>query len=464
MISVTDHLDFDHLKDIYTSGYTRIPVYHNRKDIIVGIVFTKDLILVDPNDEIPVASILPFCSRALNAAPRGTSLEKLLEHMQASRSHLYFVTDTIGPPKKKVARVEKVVGIVTMEDLIEELISIEIIDETDVFTDNRSKGRVGNSRGQRRLEFFEMLQRREELQTHGPSSGRQSLIGNERPTTDEVRALASYLSNNVVVFRPPHMSSAVLRKLLQRCSVSVISQEEVTRGRYVYVRGVPASFCCLLLHGRLQIRAGNEGFSSEIGPWTTLALQALSDIHYTPDFTARVECAARIIIISRTEMQAVLGISSPVPARDQSPVLARRYLPDGIASATAGVSAGGFSLGSSAGRHTNAPGCALPPVSLSTPDSPSLIGSVGAMGDEAAAATWSREQRSATAESDDAGGFGEGVGGLGAGAMFVNEESSEPFGSGPGVVVMGADPTLSLAARPRPLQPNAERRAERHSC
>ena len=66
----------------------------------MGIVFTKDLILVDPNDEIPVASILPFCSRALNAAPRGTSLEKLLEHMQASRSHLYFVTDTIGPPKE----------------------------------------------------------------------------------------------------------------------------------------------------------------------------------------------------------------------------------------------------------------------------------------------------------------------------------------------------------------------------
>lgn len=39
-----------------------------------------------------------------------------------------------------------------MEDLIEELISIEIIDETDVFTDNRSKGRVGNSRGQVRAD------------------------------------------------------------------------------------------------------------------------------------------------------------------------------------------------------------------------------------------------------------------------------------------------------------------------
>ena len=62
-ISVTDNLDFDDLKAIYVSGYTRIPVYHNRRDTIVGIVYTKDLILVDPNDEIPVASILPFCSR-----------------------------------------------------------------------------------------------------------------------------------------------------------------------------------------------------------------------------------------------------------------------------------------------------------------------------------------------------------------------------------------------------------------
>lgn len=122
MISVTDNLGFDLLKDLYTSGYTRIPVYHNRKDCIVGILFTKDLILVDPNDEIPVASILPFCSRALNATPKGAGLEKLLSEMQASRSHLYFVTDSGGTQVgKKLARVERVMGIVTMEDLIEEV-------------------------------------------------------------------------------------------------------------------------------------------------------------------------------------------------------------------------------------------------------------------------------------------------------------------------------------------------------
>jgi hypothetical protein len=103
----------------------------------------------------------------------------------------------------------------------------------------------------------------------------------------------------------------MLRRLLNRSSISTITDEDVERGRYVYVRGVPASFCCLLLHGQLQIRAGNEGFASEIGPWTTLALPALEAPNYTPDFTARVECAARILIISRQEVLTVLGGALP---------------------------------------------------------------------------------------------------------------------------------------------------------
>lgn len=287
--------------------YTRIPVYQNRVDNIVGIVFTKDLILVDPNDEIPVASILPFCSRAVNAAPKGTHLEKLLAEMQASRSHLYFVTDAAsGAPQKKLPRIERCVGIVTMEDLLEELISIEIIDEEDAITDNRTKKRAaGSSRAPRRLEFFTMLQRRDTLA--------QSQVVT-RATADEVRALVSYLASNVPAFRPPLMSHTVLRKLVLRCTVISISTDEVVSGRYVYVRGVSASFCCLLLHGRLQIRAGNEGFTSEVGPWTPLAARALSDAAYSPDFTARVECAARILMVKREDLLAVLppGSSSEV--------------------------------------------------------------------------------------------------------------------------------------------------------
>jgi hypothetical protein len=200
-----------------------------------------------------------------------------------------------------------------------------------------------NTRSQRRIEFFEMLQKRELLITDRMLSD-NSHIGGERPTADEVlcprlthcppsrfmlcavpadgvarcalqvRALTSFLTNNVANFRPPNMSYPLLRKLLQRCSIASVTPEQLATGRYVYVRGVPASFCCLVLHGRLQIRAGNEGFTTEIGAWTVLATQALTDVDYIPDFTARVEVAARILIITRADVHAVIGVnSSPVP-------------------------------------------------------------------------------------------------------------------------------------------------------
>ena len=77
--------------------------------------------------------------------------------MQSSRSHLWVVTASPdappadakgsapgGAPSRQLSLAEKVVGIVTMEDLIEELISDEIIDESDIVTDNISKKEVMN--------------------------------------------------------------------------------------------------------------------------------------------------------------------------------------------------------------------------------------------------------------------------------------------------------------------------------
>ena len=54
-------LSFTTLLACYKSGYTRIPVCKGSSTNIVGMVFTKDLIMVDPDDEIPVSSFLSFC-------------------------------------------------------------------------------------------------------------------------------------------------------------------------------------------------------------------------------------------------------------------------------------------------------------------------------------------------------------------------------------------------------------------
>jgi len=327
-ISITDVLHSDRLKEIYQSGYTRIPVYQDRRDRIVGVVFAKDLILVDPNDEIPVASILPFCSRALHHVPRSTNLEKLMQEMQSTRSHLFFVSDEGSKSGRNVAAVTGAVGIVTMEDVIEELISDEIVDESDTVQDNISRKRVQEQRAPLRIEFFEMLQRKElmllsrrkDSSTQGtmqhPSVQRghskANLLGAVPAvkSIDEMRALISFLSSNVSFFRPAAMSTTALRRLVQRSSLVTILQDQVRLGRYVYVRGVPTSQCCLLLHGRLQIRAGHEGFLSEVGPWTTLGLSALIDPNYHPDFTARVLEPARLLVITRSDLQVVQGESA----------------------------------------------------------------------------------------------------------------------------------------------------------
>ena len=48
MVEAHVRLNFDNMLEIYKSGYTRIPVYDTQPQAIIGILYTKDLILVDP--------------------------------------------------------------------------------------------------------------------------------------------------------------------------------------------------------------------------------------------------------------------------------------------------------------------------------------------------------------------------------------------------------------------------------
>lgn len=48
MIEAGVRLNFENMLEIYKSGYTRIPVYDKDPQNVIGILYTKDLILVDP--------------------------------------------------------------------------------------------------------------------------------------------------------------------------------------------------------------------------------------------------------------------------------------------------------------------------------------------------------------------------------------------------------------------------------
>ncbi|HEX8708355.1 MAG TPA: hemolysin family protein [Pyrinomonadaceae bacterium] len=100
------------------SGYSRLPVYHDRLDEVVGVLFLKDLVPCLRKDpaEFKVEKLL----HAPTFVTARARLGAVLAQMQASKSHMAFVVDEHGG----------IEGIVTLEDLLEEIVG-EINDEYD---------------------------------------------------------------------------------------------------------------------------------------------------------------------------------------------------------------------------------------------------------------------------------------------------------------------------------------------
>ncbi|XP_008287156.1 metal transporter CNNM2, partial [Stegastes partitus] len=133
-------LDFNTMSEIMKSGYTRIPVFEGERSNIVDLLFVKDLAFVDPDDCTPLKTITKFYSHPLHFVFNDTKLDAMLEEFKKGKSHLAIVqrvnNEGEGDPFYEV------LGIVTLEDVIEEIIKSEILDETDLYTDNKTKKKI----------------------------------------------------------------------------------------------------------------------------------------------------------------------------------------------------------------------------------------------------------------------------------------------------------------------------------
>ena len=103
---------------VLTHGYSRIPVYHDDLDDVLGFVFAKDVLkaLHQGKVDMPLRDIV----REAHVVPESKKVADLLREMQRERFHIALVTDEYG----------SVTGIVSLEDLLEELVG-EIADEYD---------------------------------------------------------------------------------------------------------------------------------------------------------------------------------------------------------------------------------------------------------------------------------------------------------------------------------------------
>lgn len=142
------------------NGLTRIPVYGDGIDDIVGFAHVRDLIATvrAQGDDRPVGEVM----REIGFIPDTKRTAELLAEMQGGRSHLVIVIDEFGGTA----------GLVTLEDLLEEMVG-EITDEFDVEHALVEKLEEGRFRVSGRVPLSELS---EALEAELPS-GRWSTVG-----------------------------------------------------------------------------------------------------------------------------------------------------------------------------------------------------------------------------------------------------------------------------------------------
>src|SRR5438105_7035018 len=120
IIAVPSDISFDELIGAFAdAGHSRLPVYGESLDEVVGMVHIKDVFIanVDPSKDRTLSALM----REPLFIPESMGVIELLARMRSQRVHLAIVVDEFGGTE----------GLVTIEDVVEEIVG-EIEDEHDV--------------------------------------------------------------------------------------------------------------------------------------------------------------------------------------------------------------------------------------------------------------------------------------------------------------------------------------------
>ncbi len=119
VLALDVHTPSDEAVDaLLSSHFSRMPVYQDSVDNILGLLYAKDLLRVwrEGNQTVSLHTLL----RPAHFVPEAKKINELLEEMQIRRVHMAIIVDEYGG----------VAGLVTLEDIVEEILG-EIQDEYD---------------------------------------------------------------------------------------------------------------------------------------------------------------------------------------------------------------------------------------------------------------------------------------------------------------------------------------------
>lgn len=117
IMAIPKEATIEEVKEIIrTKGHSRIPVYSETIDTILGMLYAKDLIRMDDEARFEVTKLM----RKVSFIPESKHVKDLLHEFQEEKVHIAVVLDEYGGTA----------GLVTIEDILEELVG-EIVDEYD---------------------------------------------------------------------------------------------------------------------------------------------------------------------------------------------------------------------------------------------------------------------------------------------------------------------------------------------
>jgi putative hemolysin len=118
IVAIRSDASLQELRELFREEqYSRMPVYRDSLDNVIGIVYVKDLVALPPGAEPPLTTLM----RAPYLIPESKGASELLKEMQIRQVQMAIVVDEYGGTA----------GLATVEDLLEEIVG-EIRDEYDV--------------------------------------------------------------------------------------------------------------------------------------------------------------------------------------------------------------------------------------------------------------------------------------------------------------------------------------------
>ena len=130
VVAVEDNTSLDEVAQTFAeSGYSRLPVYHDTIDNIIGVVHEKDFYLARLKKETSLEELV----KPTLYTTGSTQIPQLLRTLREQHHHLAVVVDEYGGTE----------GIITLEDILEELVG-EIWDEHDEATEDFHKQSDGS--------------------------------------------------------------------------------------------------------------------------------------------------------------------------------------------------------------------------------------------------------------------------------------------------------------------------------